>query len=259
MSAKETAKQAGERRYLHIVPVGTSILTNYGWKNDAPLPEKDKLFDWLKDSPRERSAELNGLLWFAEKGMCTAVHLVATDTPTCRLCRDVLGDFLASRGIPTTGKGAEAQDMLPASFEEARDHESFYAAVRGFRELIFRVAARAKKRGEEVLVNTTAGLKVEVAVAALVAAELSISAYYLHQTMKEPVFLPTAAVDAKALDLLRRLGRGYSRSRLRGISESELEKLEREGLIAISRKQCGEISNVKLTEYGKSILKKDGR
>jgi putative CRISPR-associated protein (TIGR02619 family) len=256
MTPQGKAKASGERRFLHIVPVGTSILVNRGWKNGDALPAKGDVLIWLRESPRERSAELNGLLWFAEKGECTAVHLVATDTPACRLCRDVLADFFVGRNIPTTGKGAEAQDMLPASFEEARDHASFYAAVRGLRELIFRVAAGAKKRGEEVLINATPGLKSEVAVAALVAAELSIKAYYVHQSMTETVFLPTAAADPNAIDLLGRLSRGYSRSRLRKVPPDQIEKLEQEGLITISRKQDGEISNVKLTEYGKHILKR---
>jgi len=255
MKAEKTTKEPAER-FLHIVPVGTSILVNRGWKNGDALPAKAELLAWLKEDPRKRSAELNGLLWFAEKGECTAVHLVATDTPACRLCRDVLANFLAEGSIPTTGKGAEAQDLLPASFEEARDHETFYAAVRGLRELIFRVAAGAKKRGEQVLINATAGLKSEVAVAALVAAELSIKAYYVHQSMSEPVFLPTAAVDPEALGLLRRLSKGYSRSRLRDVPGGELQRLEREGLITISRRQDGEVSNVKLTEYGKHILKR---
>jgi len=256
MSPKAKTKPSGEKRFLHIVSVGTSILVNRGWKNGDPLPAKDELLAWLEESPRERSAELNGLLWFAEKGQRTTVHLVATDTPGCRLCRDVLSDFLADKRIETTGTGAEAQDLLPASFEEARDHAGFEAAVRGFREKVFRVAERAKKRGDVVMINATAGLKAEVAVAALVAAELSVSAYYVHQTMTEPVFLPTAAADAKTLDLLRRLSEGHARSRLQRVPEDELFRLEREGLVALSRKQDGEIGNARLTQYGKHILER---
>lgn len=256
-----------KKRHLHIVPVGTSILMNYGWKNGDPLPPKDKLLTWLKESPRERSAELNGLLWFFEKQQCTNVHLLATDTDACRLCRNVLSAFLIDKKINVTG--VEAKDLLPASFEEARDHVTFEAAVCAFREKIFSVADRAKKRGEIVMINATAGLKSEVAVAALVAAELSVSAYYLHQSMTEPVFLPTAAVDDKALHLLRKLYR-ESRSSDSGPGEKvtkhyllrredDLLRLEREGLVKLSYKRDGEISNAKLTRYGKHILKRSSQ
>jgi len=237
---------------LHIVTVGTSLLSNSGWQNGTKLPSRKSLLEKLQSRPRELSAELNALMPFIQKGECSSVHLIATDTPEGRLCRDTIATFLQRQRVHLTR--AEARGLLRISPDQAASPQSFYQSIRQFRELVLRVVQSAKRRGDRVLVNTTGGLKAQTAVAALVAAEFGLEAYYIHQSLCEPVYLPTAALDESLLALLRELdrhGRGCPAGRLR---EPDRLRLEREGLIHVSRDAEGQPRHVTLTDYAKHLL-----
>jgi putative CRISPR-associated protein (TIGR02619 family) len=248
-----------KKEYLHIVPVGTSILINFGWKPGQKLPAHKALAAWVAEKPSARSAELNAMLPSVRKGECTHAHLVATGTPAGRLCRDALADCLAGLGVELTGRGGEAGGLLPESFDEMKRPEEFYAGVCRFREMVFRVVATARKRGNvEVMVNATGGLKSMTAMAALVAAELGVSAYYIHQSMEQPVYLPTVALDDGVLGAVHKLAARGGRARASSLRGVDLVRLEREGLVTISRKPDGEMSAVRLTAYGKHLAKRRG-
>jgi len=238
--------------YLHIVPVGLSILTNSGWKYGERLPAKKDLIAALRRDPRRMSAELNGLIPFIERGRCSSVHLIGTGTPPNKLSRDVVAHFLQERRIHITR--AEARGLAPQPLDLAPNHEAFYEAVRRFRGQVFRVVRHARERGAEILINATGGLKAEVAVAALIAAEFSLSAYYIHESMAEPVFLPTVALDRRLLHLLRRIHESTGQRRRRSVAESDLRRLEQEALVKVSRTPDGEVRNIRLTRYAKSLL-----
>jgi putative CRISPR-associated protein (TIGR02619 family) len=251
--------QQEKQEHLHIILVGTSALANYAKDHPGRRLSRRELAAWLGDKPSARSAELNGLLPFIRKGQCTDAHLVTTDTPDARLCRDALADYLSGvHRVRLTGKGAEAGGLLPASFGQPCRPEDFHAGACRLREFIFRAARGARNRGAEVMINATGGLKAMAAVAALVAAELSVPAYYMHESMEEPVFLPTVALDREALGRLRRLESVHGRAALGRLAPNELLRFEREGLVKVSRKPDGEMSNVKLTAYGKHLAKRRG-
>jgi len=233
---------------VHIVLVGTSLLTHSGWKTGQPLPPKARLSRLLAGgSPRRYSAELDALIPFMDRGECTGVHLLATDTPEGRLCCSVLKTFLQSRAVHITE--AEVSGLL--EFDGSTDQDSFNRGIRQFREKVFRAAQAARGRGARVFLNATGGLKAEVAVAVLVAAELRLDgAYYLHESMENPVFLPIAPVDRELRELLVRItdGRPIRATRL---PPNDLWRLEHEGLIKVSRRADGSLSTVRLTTYGR--------
>jgi len=238
-----------DREVVHIVPVGTSLLLNNGWKRGQKLPRWQTLLESLKTgNPRQRSAELNALLPFVERGECTRVHLIPTATPESRACGRALKHFLQGRGVQTTG--AEARDLLPATLVGPADQEQFNSGIRKFREVVFRAASRARKAGALVMMNATGGLKAEVVIAALVAAQLNIPAYYIYESMAAPVFLPVGPLDPTIVHTLHELDTSgpTPADRLDG---EVLSRLEYEGLIRVSRRADGTPSSLKLTPYGR--------
>lgn len=239
--------------HLHIVPVGLSILTNSGWKNGDPLPPKHTLRTLLHDNPRRMSAELNAMLPFIQRGECTSAHLIGTDTPPNALCRELLAAFLSQHRVHVTG--AKAQHLAPQALDLAHDPDAFYEAIRRFRELVYRVVRRARHRSAEIYINATGGLKAEVAVVALLAAEFKAPAYYIHESMTEPIFLPTAPLDPKTVALLQQISQ--SRPPYAEVPQPQLQRLAREGLITLSREPYDphRITRIRLTHYGKSLIR----
>jgi len=239
-------------KHLHLVTVGTSVLSNCGWKRGDPLPAKGETQRAVAVDPRKASAELNALLHYAELRMCDRVHLIATDTPEGRFCRDVVGAYAASKGIPTE-QGVEA-DLLPA------DTADPYAAAAHLRDRIFAVAESAHERGDAIFLNLTGGLKAETAVAAaaatlLMIAGVPITAYYAHESMIEPVELPILSLRG---DLLNRLRREFVSDHvsLRAPLDAGLRVAERERIIQVQTNAEGVPSSARLTEFGRFLVNK---
>jgi len=236
---------------LHIVTVGTSILSNQGWKRGDRLPSKSSASSAVTSDPRQASAELNALLPYVERGACDRVHLISTKTSEGEFCRDIVGSFLKDRGIRTE-QGVQA-DLLPV------DTGDPYAAAAHLRDRIFSVARHAHERGDAVHLNLTGGLKSEAAVAAATATLLSIAgipvnAYYTHESMPEPVELPILSLRH---DLLQRLHRDFASSQsisLRGPLDSQLDTAERERVIRAQRGADGTPSTARLTPFGRFLV-----
>jgi putative CRISPR-associated protein (TIGR02619 family) len=238
-------------QYLHIVTIGTSLLANAGWRRGQRLPNKRVLGDLLKADPRKNSAELNALVPFIGRNECTRVHLISTDTPECQLCREAIGLFLRDQDIATNRDHATG---LLSSWSNSIDQDSFYEAVRRFRDAVFRVADKARGDGVIVYLNVTGGLKAEIAVATLIAAELGLAAYYIHESMVEPVFLPTAPLDPIILKTLTKIQATVHHNP--PLSTQEQDRLLREGLITVSHTAEGKVRHTRLTKYAKYLLKK---
>jgi len=237
---------------LHLVTTGTSLLTNLGWKRGQALPARQRIEAAIAIDPRQASAELNSLLPFIEQGCCQRVHLIISATAEGKLCAQVLADFLKSRGVPQ-----EATTVRGLSLDgQASGPQAFHSAIRSFRDAAFRVAQRARTRGEEVLVNVTAGMKIEAAVAAIVAAELGLSAYALHEALSEPAYLPTVALDVEAMMVLRVVAAKTAGIKSLACDEGIRHRLEREGLIAVQYGADGQPSRFMVTSYGRYLAKR---
>lgn len=234
---------------LHIVTVGASILTNCGWQKGQPLPRVRDLRAKLNAQPRKLSAELNALIPFLDRGQCTHVHLIATKTPESDRCLHVLQRFLQERRLQLTRATIAGLFSPPADAPTAS--QRFYNAMAAFRSAVLRISNRARARGQRVLINATGGLKAEVAFAILVAADLGIEAYYLHESMAEPVILPTRRPTPGDLDHLRRQRAARWKPVL---SECTLERLAVEALLTFNKRDDGRIGNVRVTDLAAFYL-----
>jgi putative CRISPR-associated protein (TIGR02619 family) len=237
---------------LHILMIGTSILTNRGWQRGDPIPENKEAIEGVTADPRRASAELNALLPYLDRGQCDRVHLIATDTPEGQYCRDVVGLYLRGRNIETQ-RGVEP-DLLPA---ESGDP---YAAAAYLRDRVFRVAITAHKRGDRVFLNMTGGLKAEVVVASVSATLLTlcdvpVTAYYMHQSMPDPIELPIASLRPENL---RRLANDFPPGQqwisLRGPLGDHLRTAEREHYIHVQYNQENQPTSARLNDLARHMV-----
>ncbi|MDK2463531.1 MAG: putative CRISPR-associated protein [Candidatus Korarchaeota archaeon] len=153
----------------------------------ARMGLEDRLLEYAERDPRRACAELNALgAYLAERGvdldraadLISEVHLIASDTASGTLTAEVLARFLRERGLAVsvhTVRGFQSGD-----YESAL--ENLRSAVKSLVD-----------RFGDVVLNLTGGFKAEVAALSVLAAESGLRAYYIHESARRVVFLPTAS------------------------------------------------------------------
>ena len=127
---------------LHIITVGTSILSNFGRIKNIKLPPfsdenfwsqklEDKTFHeellkFLEENPKRYSAELNSLLSFLEKRKIedfgnVYFYLIGTATSSGELCVTVLRNYLKKKGFRDLGEPKEVYGYFKELKEEEKD------------------------------------------------------------------------------------------------------------------------------------------
>jgi len=152
---------------LHIITVGTSILTNfknYKGENFPPFSDEDfwkekledplfrkKLLDFLEENPKRHSAELNSLLSFLEKRGVkdfnnVYFYLIETATSSGELCGTVLREFLKSKGFKDLGSPKD----IYGYFKELREGEDKVESFqKGLSELLNSTVSLARQKSRE--------------------------------------------------------------------------------------------------------------
>ncbi len=148
---------------------------------------RERLLEYAETNPRRASAELNALAGYLQtrgldleraSELIAEVHLLASDTVSGSLAAGALADFLRERGLVVS-----------------------VHSIRGFQSGDYELALRNLKatvkslvdRYGEVMLNLTGGFKAEVAALSVLAAESGLRAYYIHESSREVVFLPTGS------------------------------------------------------------------
>ena len=203
---------------VHVVPVGTSLLGNYGrahpdvvagyglggWERlgfDDPrqlvicerMGELSRLLlDYVMVEGERASAELSSLLR-AVRGLgckpeATYVYLYATNTCNSRLAMNVIAEYLRSRGFMVR------TDVIRA----ARNEDELDEAMSELIDKVLREAVKMMGRGYMVCSNATPGFKVESAyltVASLLAGVECV--YYMHEAFQDVVYMPTPPLEMR--------------------------------------------------------------
>ena len=223
-------------KWLHVIGVGTSLLSNFERENPGKASdlgikdwyrlspnspeqyraeeEADKgyssiifreLYDYLSRDPKRASAELNAFLRYTDKAGHSppgevGVLLYTTDTGVSWLVGRVLREYLVSKGY-VVGEPLRIRGLGRSVnvFEE------------GLVNLVDEVVSRiidARRKGTLVYINATPGYKAEttfLVIAGLLAGAVSI--YYIHEAFGEPVNLPTLplSIRREVAELLRKI------------------------------------------------------
>jgi putative CRISPR-associated protein (TIGR02619 family) len=163
-----------------ITTIGTSLITNQGWRRGQPLPSAAVMDAWLRDTDLKRaSAETHtwvklGLLDEPERHRLLLIH---TNSADGRCCAERLKAWAESRGLTCdteeiTGLGTT---------DEARFNL-------GLAELAWKLA-RCIRSGEGAEIAATGGFKPETAVANLVGALLGARVHYVYEGFERLVTL----------------------------------------------------------------------
>ncbi|MEO0113636.1 MAG: putative CRISPR-associated protein [candidate division WOR-3 bacterium] len=267
---------------FHIISSGVSLLLNaqkkgilYSvgfsdesyWQEILNNPQEiENLYEFLKGSPKENSAELNTFLRVVENKnpQDIEVYLFGTKTASNELCRRVLERFLKDKGYTIyTPYEVSGYFWESAKFNEDCAKDEFQ---KGIAELLDRLIYLAKKKIEEgyyVYFNPTGGFKAHVIATALAGFLLNCDIYYMNEEFNRVVFLPPLFYlpkgrEIKLLEILKdkmpRSGSHYKE--LIKTYPEEVERLEIYQLVQREKDERGKDFRIRITDKGLLILEK---
>jgi putative CRISPR-associated protein (TIGR02619 family) len=158
-----------------IMTVGTSLLTNHGWKRGQNLPTQDEALEWATDRDKE-SAEMSTWKDIAEM---ERLVLIATNSPEAILCAEALS-ALWEGSLVKVVRGLDMKSSV-SRYEEG---------LKEFSDLLLGEIERARKDGLDPALAVTAGTKGQTAMAFLVGAVSSVPCLYRHETHEGNGLLP---------------------------------------------------------------------
>lgn len=169
-----------------ITTVGTSLLTNQGWRHNSgsPLPEPVRTQVWLAQTNPEKASAETHTLHKLDMDEGDAIILLHTDTDEGRYCAERLQEFYSRRD---RGRRVERHQI------DALGSGRASVAQRGLRGLVsitIELVKAARDRHHDPVLCATGGFKVEIAYLNLLGALLGVDVYYIHEQFREIVQLP---------------------------------------------------------------------
>lgn len=274
-----------KRKQCHIISVGNSIITNYQKKGEDKfikdlktadpawaqlLDDKtflDRIFSFLNENPRERSAEINSFTGYCEKKKVNPsdclVYLSGTKTPINEIAVRTLERYFKDKVSLLTPKEVSGY-FLEKEIDESIAVDEFKKGISELLDTLLRIAMKKKKEGYEVVFNPTGGMKPHVITCALAGFMTGSEIYYIHEEFEKNdiVILPPLLYlpRGKEILLLRKLKNGEPVSgeeyeELKREYSDELSRLDTYGLVEIERDdRSGRDFRVKITSKGKFII-----
>jgi putative CRISPR-associated protein (TIGR02619 family) len=268
---------------LHIITVGTSLITNYArykGENFAPPSDekfwseklkdedfKNKVLEFLRENPTRHSAELNAFLNFLKKKGYSnfkdiGFYLIETATSAGELCGEIIRKYLKEQGFRDLGAPKEIYGYFRQLAEEESREEKF---LQGLKELLNTVLELIKKqasKGVKIYLNPTGGFKAHVIMLGIASALTGVPAYYINEYFNEVIELPPlmwkfSKDEYKLLELLyknKRISRTDSYFNIFIENRNLIENFERFTLIEVKKDEKGEIIEIKITPLGKTIV-----
>lgn len=273
------------KKILHIITVGNSLITNYqksqqgqeikNLKTGDPQWKElldnvtflESIFNFLKEKPREHSAEINSFEGYCEKkkidpSQCL-VYLTGTKTYINEIAVRTLERYLRERVTLLSPKEVSGY-FWEKEIDKRVAVDEFKKGIANLLDTLLRIAIRKKEEGFEVVFNPTGGMKPHVITCALAGFITGSEIYYIHEEFekKDIVILPPLLYlpRGKEILLLRKLKSGEPLSgkkyeELKRKYSDELSRLETYGLVGIERdERSGRDFRVKISSRGKFII-----
>ncbi|MCS7230447.1 MAG: putative CRISPR-associated protein [Candidatus Kryptonium sp.] len=267
-----------KQKQFHIINVGNSLLTNFQkvtpeiskvsqadnefWKKMIEDTKfLDSIFNFLKNNPKENSAEMNTFLRVVEnvEPNDVEVYLSGTNTYSNEICVRTIQRFLKAEGYRIYDN-----PTFSGYFFEASRYDDEYAKnefVKGVAEMLDRfiyLALKKMEEGYQVFINPTGGLKAHVIACALAGFLTGSEVYYMNEEFRTVVYLPKLFYLPKGreVELLNILSDKKPRSgpefeKIQKTFQDEMERLRVYGLVEIeSDEETGKPFRVKITNRG---------
>lgn len=264
---------------FHIISSGLSLITNAqrnGIFKDKKVADEDfwnevlnnpqeinRLYNFLSENPKERSAELNTFLRVVEgkDPKNIEVYLFGTKTKSNEICRRVIEIYLKKRGFVIYTPYEVSGYFWEAQFDESFAKNEFQKGISELLDRLLHLAQRKLRDGYKVYFNPTGGLKAHVIATALAGFLVNAEMYYMNEEFNEVVFLPPLFYlpKGKEVDLLKIISENtvISGSEVNKICDEygeEIERLVLYGLLELEKDEYNKPFRVKITARGKLFI-----
>jgi len=274
------------KKYFHIITVGISIIINYQKKSGdesvkglRPGSQEwkellnnsvflDSIFSFLKNHPREHSAEINSFEGYCEKKGISAnkdntlVYLSGTKTPVNEIAVKTLERYFKEKVAILIPKEISGY-FWEKEIDEKIAVDEFSKGISELLDTLLRVAMKKKKEGYEVVFNPTGGMKPHVITCALAGFMTGSEIYYIHEEFekKDIVILPPLLYlprgkEIEIMEEIRKNGviSGYEYEKLKKEYSEEIDRLQTYGIVEVeTEEETGKEYRIKLTSSGKWI------
>jgi len=219
-----------------LCSVGTSLLARWKQQNPGRSVTEQELIHFLRASdPHEAAAETNSLLRIRQRKGAEFARLVllVSQTDECRLCAQAIRNWAERKGWAT--------ELVPIEGLDYQQGRFVRLGLRGFVQEICRQVEKARRAGQEPILNATAGFKAETAFALLAGQMLGVEVYYIHEAFEEVICMPPMPVSLDVMfwrpyeDLLGWL---FEEPRKRGEYERRNPPPEMDMLIEETQDDC---------------------
>jgi putative CRISPR-associated protein (TIGR02619 family) len=170
-----------------ITTTGISLYLNTRYEHNTQTPTEDQMRQYLRVKPERASAEANSLLQIAQSG--DDLVFLHTATVEAERCVRLLKEFFENRGF-----NHNHIHLVPLQFQEDEQH----IETLGLRSLVNALIdeiERAQRNNEEVVINATAGLKLESGYSTMIGMLYQVPVKYIHEKFRRVVTFNPIALD----------------------------------------------------------------
>jgi len=262
---------------FHLITVGNSLIANYQkaiddskikkagmgdgiWSeliNDSSFLEK--IYAFLSEKPKERSAELNSFLKYCEKhninpATCE-IYLSGTQTASNEIALRVIEKYFKEKLNCTMYSSPQFPGYFDKPLETAADE--FIKGLTDILDCFIYLASKKKKEGYKVVFNPTGGFKAHVITSALAGFLTGCEVYYMHEEFKDiikfpPLFYLPRGNELKVLEMLsdKKPKSNKEFKELMNKYADEIARLEHYGLLEVERDEFNEACGIRITNKG---------
>lgn len=202
------------------------------WPDSLPLPDKLKwqafvergAEDYINQAePVFFSAETNSL-WNMNPPVTKRdeIVLITSDTNDGQLSGRLVETYLRQRLSAEDVEVRYVPDLSNVTLRTTSAEERFLRGLSGFANLVKAIIYEAKEQGKHPFIIGTGGFKAEIAVVTVIGAVMGIPVYYLHETLKQLVEMPTSKMELPT-DLVNRNWEFFYRA-----ADSSLHQVEKD-------------------------------
>ncbi|MDL1955900.1 MAG: putative CRISPR-associated protein [Candidatus Desulfofervidus auxilii] len=250
------------KKEFHLITVGNSLIANYQ-KNIDDSKVKNagmgdeiwlevindssffkKIYDFLSEKPRERSAELNSFLKYCEKHSINPatceIYLSGTQTASNEIALRTIEKYFKEGLNCAMYSSPQFPGYFDRPLETAADE-----FIKGLTDILDRfiyLASKKKKEGYKVVFNPTGGFKAHVITSALAGFLTGCEVYYMHEEFKDiikfpPLFYLPRGNELKVLEMLsdKKTKSNKEFEELINKYADEINRLEHYGLVEVER------------------------
>jgi putative CRISPR-associated protein (TIGR02619 family) len=170
-----------------ITTTGISLYLNTGREHKTAVPTDDQMRQYLRVNPERASAEANSLLQIAQPGDYLA--FLHTATAEAERCVRLLKEFFENRGY-----NHNHIHLVPLQFQEDEQHIETLG-LRSLVNTLIEEINKARKHEQDIIINATAGLKIEVGYSTMIGMLYQVPVKYLYEKFDRVVTFNPIALD----------------------------------------------------------------